>query len=121
MMWHRTPNFNRAGRTGRAFFAGALISSLAGLLSAQDYDQLLQRNCMGCHASGIAGAPRYGVAADWTERIETDGWENMVRRGWEGVGRMPPKGYCFQCSASDFEHLVRRMVPESALPEISTP
>lgn len=120
-MWRRNRNFIRAQRTGRAFFTAVLLSTLAGATSAQDPDRLLQRNCMGCHASGVAGAPRFGDAGDWAARIGTDGWDAMVRRGWEGSGRMPPKGYCVQCSPEDFEVLVRKMIPESVIPQPSLP
>lgn len=112
---------NRSRQVGRVFFIlglwlGAALPALSQAQNNPDDAELLQRNCMGCHAAGVAGAPRYAERSDWQQRIEQIGWEQLVANGWQGTGRMPAKGYCFQCDKADFERLVRRMVPPEALP-----
>ncbi len=79
-------------------------------------EERLQRNCMGCHAAGIAGAPAYMNQDDWATRIEKTGWEQMVDNAMNGIGRMPPKGYCVACDRDDLEVLIRRLVPDNLHP-----
>ncbi|PSJ80461.1 c-type cytochrome [Neisseria iguanae] len=51
--------------------------------------------CMACHASGVAGAPKVGNAADWKERI-AQGKDTLYKHSIEGFtgkkGMMPAKG-----------------------------
>lgn len=93
-----------------------LLGALPLATAAESVDERLQRNCMGCHAAGIAGAPAYLSHDDWAERIETTGWDQMVDNAMSGVGRMPPKGYCVACSREDLELLILRLVPDDLHP-----
>jgi len=51
--------------------------------------------CAACHASGVAGAPRYGDTADWSARI-AKGADTLYTNAINGVngssGYMPAKG-----------------------------
>ena len=49
----------------------ALASLLwaASAVAADAGKDLYSKTCAVCHAAGIAGAPRYGNAADWQPRI----------------------------------------------------
>lgn len=56
--------------------------------------QVYNAACLACHGGGIGGAPKTGVAADWTARI-AQGREMLNDRainGFQGAGFMPPKG-----------------------------
>lgn len=57
--------------------------------------QVYNAACLACHGGGIGGAPKTGVAADWSQRIA--GGESLLKErainGFQGeVGFMPPKG-----------------------------
>jgi cytochrome c5 len=47
--------------------------------------------CMACHASGVAGAPKFGDKAAWAPRIK-QGLDALHNSALKGKGAMPPKG-----------------------------
>lgn len=47
--------------------------------------------CMRCHESGRKGAPVFGEADDWVERLEQP-LDKLVEHAISGHGRMPAKG-----------------------------
>ena len=47
--------------------------------------------CAACHASGAAGAPKTGVAADWSARL-AQGYDTLIKHAIEGIRAMPAKG-----------------------------
>ena len=57
-------------------------------------EQVYKAVCSGCHAAGVAGAPKFGDTASWAGPIKT-GLNTMVSnaiKGKNGVGVMPAKG-----------------------------
>lgn len=66
-------------------FAGVSFASDAG-------KDLYTKTCGVCHAAGIAGAPRYGNAADWQPRIAA-GTARLYNSALKGTPKgMPAKG-----------------------------
>ena len=47
--------------------------------------------CAACHTSGAAGAPKTGVAGDWSARL-SQGYDTLVKHAIEGIRAMPAKG-----------------------------
>ncbi len=47
--------------------------------------------CFACHASGVAGAPKFGDKEAWAPFIKT-GLDEMLKNAINGVGAMPPRG-----------------------------
>ncbi len=47
--------------------------------------------CVACHASGVAGAPKFGDKAAWAPRLAT-GLDALTTSALKGKGAMPPKG-----------------------------
>ena len=70
------------------------------------------RSCAFCHATGNAGAPLVGDEAAWRARA-AGGEDRMLRHTLEGLGAMPPLGYCMDCTEADFRALIRFLVPAS--------
>ncbi|MDR3452498.1 MAG: c-type cytochrome [Rhodoferax sp.] len=58
-----------------------------------------KETCFACHATGVAGAPKFGDKAAWAPRIAT-GMDTLVATAIAGKGAMPPKG---GSNASDAE------------------
>lgn len=50
-----------------------------------------EKNCAACHATGVAGAPKFGDRAAWKEHI-AGGLEHMAEIAIRGEGAMPPRG-----------------------------
>ena len=66
--------------------APAAASGGAGAGKAT-YDKV----CFACHATGAAGAPRFGDKAAWAPRI-AQGKDKLHQSALHGKGAMPPKG-----------------------------
>ena len=47
--------------------------------------------CAACHATGVAGAPKFGDAATWGPRIKT-GFDTLLASALKGKGAMGPQG-----------------------------
>jgi len=47
--------------------------------------------CHVCHATGLAGSPKYGDKAAWAPRIAT-GIEALHKAAINGLNAMPPRG-----------------------------
>lgn len=65
--------------------------------------------CGACHNSGIAGAPKLGVAADWTSRKDS-GLDALSTSAINGKGAMPAKGGASYLSDADIKNIVGYML-----------
>ncbi|MFN9470243.1 c-type cytochrome [Acidovorax sp.] len=54
-------------------------------------ETVYKAQCAACHATGAAGAPKFGDAAAWSDRIKT-GFETLVQSALKGKGAMAPQG-----------------------------
>jgi cytochrome c5 len=75
-------------------------------------EQVYGAACVACHDSGLAGAPKIAVAADWAPRI-AQGEETLVSHALSGIRGMPPKGTCMNCSDEEIKLAVEYMVSRS--------
>ncbi len=75
--------------TGIAVAAGLLV--VAGQSFAADGKAVFDSTCAACHATGAAGAPKFGDKAAWAPRIKT-GADALHTSALKGKGVMPPKG-----------------------------
>lgn len=113
---------NRIGRAAAAAVfaaAGAAAAAdqplrLAQLSDGFDAAAAYQRSCFACHSSGAAGAPKVGEGAmdEWAPRLEK-GMDAVMANVIGGMGTMPPKGLCFDCSDEDLRALVEWMIENS--------
>jgi len=94
-------------------FAVFIVALLAVPLSAvAELDANLQgkynRACMACHLTGASGVPKLGDAEAWAPRLEK-GSEALLASVKNGLGAMPPKGLCFDCSDEEYTALINFM------------
>ena len=54
-------------------------------------EEVYKSVCLACHASGAAGAPKFGDKRDWASRIK-EGQKMLVETAIKGEGAMPPRG-----------------------------
>lgn len=85
--------------------AAAAAESLSG-------EQIYQRNCMACHTTGAAGAPKLGDAAAWAPRI-AQGMDTVMANVTNGLNAMPPKGLCMTCSDDELKSVVDYILSQS--------
>lgn len=81
--------FPTTGRKLLSFGIGALALAGAQAMAA-DGKAVYDKACVACHASGVAGAPKFGDKAAWAPRIAT-GKDALLASVLKGKGAMPPK------------------------------
>ncbi|MDF2182520.1 c-type cytochrome [Neptuniibacter sp. CAU 1671] len=74
-------------------------------------EEIYNGKCAGCHATGAAGAPKYGTS-DWAER-GSKGLGALLESAINGLNAMPPRGLCADCSDKELRNAIKYMV-ESA-------
>ena len=72
---------------------------------AEKYD----RSCRSCHSMVDAEAPLTGHVAAWEERYQDKGLEGLLETSKTGIGTMPAKGLCPDCSDADLTALIEFM------------
>ena len=90
-------------RAGAAPMAAAAGATAGGEFNVE---QAYQQNCNVCHASGMAGAPKFDDAAEWQARLADKGMETLVANAINGINAMPAKGMCMTCSDENIAELV---------------
>ncbi len=79
-------------------------------------EEVYKKTCFMCHGSGAAGAPKFGVKADWAPHIAKGKptlYEHAIK-GFTGTkGTMPPKGANPSLSDDDVKAAVDYMVSKS--------
>ena len=66
---------------------------------AKSGEEVYAAQCSACHASGVAGAPKFGDAGAWGARIK-NGYEALLNSALKGKGAMGAQG---GGTFSDFE------------------
>lgn len=79
--------------------------------AADDFDVAgtYQLRCFACHGTGAAGAPVLGDADAWGERM-SKGMEAVMANAINGVGAMPARGLCMDCTDDHIRSLIDYMV-----------
>ncbi|MFC6335921.1 cytochrome c5 family protein [Pseudomonas sp. CCM 7891] len=87
------------------------VSALMPLYSAQatqDPEGVYNRVCVACHAGQLPSAPKRGDQAAWEPRL-AQGMDTLVQHVIQGFKAMPPRGLCMECSAEDYQAIIRLM------------
>lgn len=74
--------------------------------------QIVSHFCATCHAPQpliLLGAPRIGYEKDWQPRLK-QGLETLLQHTEEGLGAMPARGGCFECSDEQLVLAIKAMV-----------
>jgi cytochrome c5 len=71
--------------------ASPAVAAPAAPAEPRSGEEVYNAACMACHATGAAGAPKYGDAEAWAPRI-AQGYETLHSHSLNGLGAMPPQG-----------------------------
>ncbi|WP_257280910.1 c-type cytochrome [Endozoicomonas sp. ONNA1] len=86
---------------------GASASTSSGPRSGE---QIFNQFCTACHTSGLLGAPKKGDKATWETKLSAAGdFNKLLASAIKGVGSMPPKGTCMDCSDEEISHAIEYM------------
>jgi cytochrome c5 len=84
--------FNVGKQSAPALAAAAAAATPgAAKVDAAAGKKLYDTACTACHATGVAGAPKFGDKAAWAPRIQT-GLDALTASVIKGKGAMPPRG-----------------------------
>lgn len=89
--------------------APAAAASSGGARSGSD---VYSGHCAACHATGAAGAPKFGDAGAWGPRV-AKGMDTLYTHALNGFNAMPAKGLCMTCSDDEVKAAVDHMVENS--------
>ena len=67
-----------------------------------DGKNIYETACAACHATGVAGAPKFGDKVAWAPRL-TSGKDALYAASLKGKGAMPPKGGQLQLAGRSCE------------------
>lgn len=68
--------------------------------------EIYETKCFACHGTGAGGAPKVGVADQWTDRV-AQGVDTLYAHAINGLGTaMPAKGLCMDCSDDELKATV---------------
>ncbi|MFB1037100.1 MAG: c-type cytochrome [Sinobacterium sp.] len=87
-------------------------AAVAGGGSDRGAEEVYNAACMACHMTGAAGAPILGDVAAWSTRI-AKGAETLYENAINGIGVMPAKGGCMNCSDNEVKAVVDFMMAKS--------
>jgi len=71
--------------------------------------EIYDTKCASCHATGVAGAPKFGDKEVWAPRIAT-GMDSMLAVAIKGKGAMPPKDACMDCTDEQLKSTIQYMI-----------
>jgi cytochrome c5 len=93
------------------------VADLASLRPADaDLAERYERSCQLCHAQRGSGAPLVGDAEAWAPRARR-GEAALLASVVQGLGTMPPRGLCPDCSNTDLQRLIVFLQkPQAATP-----
>jgi cytochrome c5 len=94
---------NRATRL--AALAALSGFAMAATLASADGKAVYEQTCAACHATGVAGAPKFGDKAAWGPRA-AQGKPALVASVTKGKGAMPPKAGNAALSDGDLQAAV---------------
>jgi cytochrome c5 len=98
---------DRIKPVGKVHVAGAAPAAAAGPRTGK---QIYDGACVACHTSGVLGAPKLQVAADWKPRLDEKGFEQVWKNAVNGINAMPAMGTCGDCTEEDIKIAVEYMI-----------
>lgn len=90
----------------------AFLQSIKGDPKASE--KIYQQFCSNCHARHpliSVGAPRVGDKKAWDRRLK-DGYAQLLSHSLEGIGLMPARGGCFECSDEEIKMVIDYMIKQ---------
>ena len=94
----------------------AVVGSVTSALGAEPAkaprapDAILNQYCNVCHLTGWNGAPLSGEPNDWQPRLAS-GFDSLMKNAKQGINNMPPMGTCQDCTDTELEAAIRKMLP----------
>ena len=88
--------------------SAALLWLSGAANAAQDPEAVYAKACAACHNGQLPMAPKRGDKAAWAPRV-AKGMDALVLSVTNGLNAMPPRGLCMDCSAEDYQAVIKLM------------
>ena len=92
--------------------AAAVAAASGGSSEPRSGESIYNAACTACHSTGAAGAPKLGDVAAWSSRL-AQGIETVYANAIGGIGAMPAKGLCMDCSDDEVKASVDYILDNS--------
>lgn len=99
----------------RLLAAALFVSSVASAADLPNGKAIYDQNCMACHSTGAAGAPKLGDLTAWSARVAT-GLPALLVSAAKGKGVMPPRGGNAALTDAELKAVVTYMVAQATGP-----
>ncbi|WP_263081837.1 c-type cytochrome [Endozoicomonas sp. Mp262] len=88
--------------------AGVIASSSSS--GPRSGEQVFNQFCTACHTPGLLNAPKINDKATWSARMdELGGFDKLLSNAINGIGSMPAKGTCMNCSDDEISSAIEYM------------
>jgi len=91
--------------------AASAMPETASAASDFDAEAAYNRSCMACHMTGAAGAPKLDDDEAWETRL-AKGMDAVMQNVMNGIGAMPARGLCIDCTDDQLRAVVDYMVSQ---------
>lgn len=88
------------------------LSTTCAFAADRSGKEIYNAHCAMCHESGVAGAPKAGDTAAWKKHWD-GGMDHMLEIAKKGIGAMPPKGLCNDCTDKELKGAIEYMAKGS--------
>lgn len=83
----------------------AIVSLVSVQAEARDAQEIYNKVCSMCHATGAANAPLVHNAEAWKPRL-AKGLDGLVKSAKTGLNAMPPMGMCADCTDAELKSVI---------------
>ena len=87
---------------------GAAAAPAVAAGGSRSGDEVYNTKCAACHATGAAGAPKFGTS-EWADR-GAKGIDALLANAISGINAMPPRGLCADCSDEELQGAIQHMI-----------
>ena len=88
---------------------GAAVAAVAS--GPKSGEEVYNQFCFACHATGASEAPIFADVDAWAPRV-AKGMETLIDSTINGIGMMPAKGTCMNCSDDELVAAVEYMLTD---------
>jgi len=87
-----------------------MLSHSTAVAAGKDGRTVYNTSCVACHAPGnvMVSSPKLGDKNEWTRRLQK-GLDQTTDNAVKGLGAMPPKGGCMDCTREEIRSAIQYM------------
>ena len=95
-------------------FCIIIYSPILFAVNLDNGNEIVSKNCQGCHSTGLLNSPKIGDTKDWKARSK-QGYSILVKHAVNGFNSMPAKGGLMHLTVTDIEDAVASLLNSSGI------